>query len=137
VRVSKNEQEKPLIVLVYDPSFLRLWMENALSQSFRICVFSTSEDALAFVRSTQTIDVLITDLDLALSALGGCNIARDVRARFPLVPIFVFSGASDSDHRLVILRAMKRVRFMSKPFGALFIARRVQAALKEKTAIAS
>jgi hypothetical protein len=32
---------------------------------------------------------------------------------------------------------MKRVRFMSKPFGALFIARRVQAALKEKTAIAS
>lgn len=104
-------------------------MENALSRTFRVCVFSSTEDALAFARSTQTLDVLVTDLDLALSALGGCNIARDIRARFPLVPIFVFSNAAASDYRLLILRGMKRTWIMSKFFDTLFIARRVQAAM--------
>lgn len=130
MKVSSDKQEKPLVVLVCDQSFLRLWMESALSQFFRVCVFSNSEDALAFVRSNRRFKVLITDLDLALSAIGGCNIARDVRARFPLIPIFVFQNASANDHRLVILRKMKGVQLMSKPFDALFIARRVQAALK-------
>ncbi|MGK5085272.1 Orn/Lys/Arg decarboxylase N-terminal domain-containing protein [Bdellovibrionota bacterium FG-1] len=135
MKVSRNEQEKPLAVLVYDPSLLRLWMENALGQMFRVCVFSNAEDALTFARSTQTFDALITDLDLALSALGGCNIVRDVRTRFPQVPIFVFSNASAQDHRLVILRGMPGVRFMSA-FDVFFVARRVQKALSELEAVA-
>ena len=129
---SRGKKEKPLIVLVHDSSLLRLWMEKSLSKQFRVCVFSNSEDALNFSHSTNTFDLLITDLDLALSALGGCNIVRDVRAQFPQVPILLFSDASANDHRLVILRGMKRVQFMSKPFDALFIARRVQMALGEK-----
>ena len=132
MKASRDIKERPLVVLVHDPSLLRLWMERSLNQLFRVCVFSSSEDALTFARSTPAFDALVTDLDLALSALGGCNVARDVRARFPEVPIFIFSGTSDSDHRLIILRGMSGIRFMSKPFGGLFIAQRVQAALNEK-----
>lgn len=137
VRVSRGEQNKPLVVLVHDSSVLRLWMEKSLSKLFRICVFSNSEDALTFAKSTQAFDLLITDLDLALSALGGCNVARDVRARFPQVPILVFSDVSPGDHRLLILKGMKGIRFMSKPFDALLIARRAQAALSERAAVTS
>lgn len=135
MKASKNEQEKPLVVLVHDPSLLRLWMEKSLSQLFRVCVFSNSEDALTFTRSTPTFDALVTDLDLALSALGGCNVARDVRTWFPQAPIFVFSKASSSDHRLVILRGMKGVRLISNPLDILFLTRRVQAALSEQVGV--
>jgi CheY-like chemotaxis protein len=119
-----------LVVLVRDPSLARLWMERSLGRSFRVCIFSTSEDALTFSRSTPELHALVTDLDLALSALGGCNIARDVRSRFPEVPIFVFSSAPANDHRLVILRGMKKVWLLSGPFGFLFVARRLRAALR-------
>lgn len=128
----KDNQEKPVVVLVHDWSFLRLWMERALSHSFRVCVFSSTEDALTFVRSTEELDVLITELDLGLSALGGCNIARDVEHRFPNALVFVFSGATENDHRLVILRGAKGVRYLSKPLDALLVARRLKMALNHR-----
>jgi DNA-binding response OmpR family regulator len=124
-----SEEKKPLVALVHDQSLLRLGMEAALSRWFRVCIFSSSEDALVFARSTRTLNVLITDLDLALSALGGCNIARDVRERFPAAPIFVFSNGDARDHRLVLLRSMAGVSILSKPFGAFFLVRKVKAAL--------
>lgn len=58
VRVSRGEQEKPLVVLVHDSSALRLWIAKSLSKLFRICVFSNSEDALTFAKSTQAFDGL-------------------------------------------------------------------------------
>ena len=100
----QSTKEIPLVVLVYGPRFFGCgW--SALGKLFRVCAFSTAEDALAFVRSTVTLDVLITDLDLGLSAIGGCNIARDVEQKFPQSRIFVFSDTPANDHRLLILRA--------------------------------
>jgi len=129
VGVLKKEKEMPLVVLVQGQSILRIWTEAALSNYFRVCVFSSSEDALGFVRSTQKLDVLVTDLDLGLSALGGCNIARDVRERFPESLIFVFSNGDANDHRLAILRGMSGIKFLFKPFGAFSLVRQVKAAL--------
>lgn len=123
-------QERLLVVLVHEQSLLRVWMENTLSKWFRVCIFSTTEDALAFVRSTQVLDVLITDLDLNLSVLGGCNIAREAHQVFPQCQIFVFHSAALNDHRTVILQGIKKVRYLSKPFGALFLVRHVKNALQ-------
>lgn len=125
----QSTKEIPLVVLVYEPSLLRMWMERSLGKLFRVCAFSTAEDALAFVRSTVTLDVLITDLDLGLSAIGGCNIARDVEQKFPQSRIFVFSDTPANDHRLLILRGMKKVKYLTKPFGAFFLSRHVVAEL--------
>ena len=135
MKVSPSEAAKPLVVLVQAPSMMRLWMESRLSRQFRVCVFASSEDALAFVRSRREFDVLITDLDLALSTIGGCNIARDVRSRFPGVPIFVFPNVPADDHRLVILRGMKGVRFLFKPLDVLRITGLLRAALRDKPAV--
>jgi len=132
VKPTHPSLEKPLVVLVHEESFLRLWMEKTLSKWFRLCVFSGSEEASAFARSVTDFGVLITDLDLGVSPLGGCNIARDVNKRFPNSPIFVFSEANLNDHRHVILQGMKQVKFLSKPFGALFLVREIKNALKEK-----
>lgn len=128
----KSVAEKPLVILVHEESLLRLWMEQSLEKFFRLCVFSGSEEASTFARSASKLDVLVTDLDLGVSALGGCNIAREVAQLFPESPIFVFSGERHQDHRLVILRAMKKVKIISKPFGAFRIVREVKKALNDK-----
>ena len=107
-------------------------MEKSLGKFFRLCVFSGFEEASVFVRSASKLDVLVTDLDLGVSAIGGCNIAREVRQMFPESPIFAFSGERRQDHRLVILRAMKRVKILSKPFGAIRIVHEIKKALNQK-----
>jgi response regulator RpfG family c-di-GMP phosphodiesterase len=128
----QNKLEKPLVVLVHEQSLLRLWMERTLSKWFRVCIFSTAEDALFFVRSTKVLDVLITDLNLNLSALGGCNVAREVHHIFPKSHIFIFNDVSSSDHRYIILKNIKKVKYLSKFFGSVFLVRHVKNALTKK-----
>jgi DNA-binding NtrC family response regulator len=132
VKTFQSEQEKPLVILVHEQSILRTWMEKALSRWFRVCIFSTVEDATAFVRSTKSLDVLITDLDLSLSVLGGCNIAREVHQVFPQCHIFIFRSSNEDDHRMMILNGMNRVKFLTKPFGSLFLVSHVKTALNEQ-----
>jgi CheY-like chemotaxis protein len=136
LKTTRCKKEKPLVILVHDRSLLRLWMEHSLSQLFRVCAFSSPEDALAFVQSIQEFDVLITDLDLEISVIGGCNIVRDVKQRFHESLIFVFSNASISDHRIILLRGTKGIQFITKPFDALFITRTVKKAIESRGAIA-
>lgn len=125
----KEEPEKPLVVLVHGRSFFRGWMERSLGEKFRLHVFSRFDEALAFVRSTSHLDVLITELDIAFSVMGGCNIAREVSQRFPKSSILVFSNGASDDHRFMMFHDMKSVRFLSKPFDAFFLVRRVKDAM--------
>ncbi len=126
------ELEKPVVLLVHDSSLTRLWMERSLGDHCRLCVFSRAEEAIAFVKVSSELDILITDLDLTSSALGGCNIARKVGRRFPRSILFVFAHHHSEDHRLIILKSMKAVRFLSKPFDAFFIRRLVKMAIQER-----
>ena len=64
------ELEKPVVLLVHDSSLTRLWMERSLGDHCRLCVFSRAEEAIAFVKVSSDLDILITDLDLTSSALG-------------------------------------------------------------------
>lgn len=128
----KEELAKPIVVLVYEPSFLRYWMARALRDKFRLHIFSGTDEALDFVRSTPHVDVLITELDFRSSALGGCNIAREVDQRFRNASIFVFLNGDSDDHRLMMLRGIKTVRFLTKPFDAFFLVRYVENATTHK-----
>lgn len=121
----QSNKNKPSIVLVYEQSLLRYWMERRLRKLFRINVFSNAKDALAFVRSTSELDALVTDLDLGVSTLGGCNIAREAAQQFPNARIFVFSdGLAANDHRILILRDLSTVKLLSK-VEAVFLAGRL------------
>ena len=127
-----SDGAKPLIVLVYTQSLARLWMERSLTQLFRLCVFSNPDDALAFIKSTRTLDGLITELELGQSAIGGCNIARGARQLFPNCAIFVFPNGARSDHRTHILNEMTGVKMMTKPFDIFLLSRRLAEAFKKQ-----
>ena len=131
MRAAKIGADKPLVVLVHRPSLLRHWMERALEKNYRLCMFSGGEEALAFVRSTPKLDAIVTDLDFGSSDSKGASIARKVRKRFPNAPIFMFATDDHQDPRLLILRNLKGIRFLSA-FGAFFIERAIKNALERK-----
>ncbi|MGK5088146.1 hypothetical protein WDW86_11360 [Bdellovibrionota bacterium FG-2] len=124
-----EESGKPVVVLVAKPSLLRGWMKQSLTGTYRLLVFAGNENTRDFIRTARCIDVLITELDLGVATFGGCNIARDVKDRFPDSKIFVFANAESDDYRLMILRSMKTVRFLRKPLDAVFLSRHVKSAL--------
>jgi DNA-binding response OmpR family regulator len=124
-----EETSKPSLILVHQPSILRGMMERDLRTGFRTQVFDNAEMALDHVRVAKGIDVLVSELDLGSSPLGGCNVARELKSRFPQSLVFVFVSAGADDHRLDILSALHGVTFLDKPFGAFFLARRIRNAM--------
>jgi hypothetical protein len=127
---SRAARSKPSLVLVYGRSFLRGWLEKGLRRHFNLRIFARAEEALDYARSAAGIDILVSELNLGSSPLGGCNVAREVKARFPESLIFIFRGGGADDHRLGILGALSRVTLLDKPFGALFLSRRIRSVLR-------
>lgn len=123
--------EKPLVVLVHHPSLFRLWMERRIEKNFRLCVFSGAEEALAFIRSTPSLGAVVTDLDFGSAGSKGTSIARKVRRRFGHAPVFLFAVDDKNDPRVLLLRNLGRIYFLSM-LGALFIERQIKKALQEK-----
>ena len=85
-----------------------------------------------YVRSAKKIDVLVTELDVEGSPLGGCNLARDVKKRFPKAMVYVFSDETADAHRLAVLNVLTDVTILKKPFGALFLSRRIRETLTQE-----
>jgi len=106
-------------------------MEQGLRSNFDLIVFANAESALEYIRSAKSVDVLVSELDLGRSPIGGCNIARELKQRFPDSFVFMFLSGNADDHRLDILSSLTRVRLLDKPFGAFFLSRRVKKAFKE------
>jgi hypothetical protein len=104
-------------------------MEQSLRANFTVRMFDGAEDALDYARKAPSIDILVSELDLGNSPLGGCNIAREVKQRFPDSLVFIFLGGRPDDHRLDILSALSRVTILDKPLGALFLSRRIRKTL--------
>lgn len=124
------ERKHPDLVLVlHSHSWLALWIHKSLSRDFHVSSFAESQDALAYARSATSVDVLVTDLDLARSAVGGCSLARDVRRRFPNCLVVIFDNSSSQDHRLGLLENMPNLIVLKKPFGAFSLRRVVLKAL--------
>ena len=127
------ESAKASLVLVHEHLLFRLLLERSLSKEFRLSCFSGAEDALAFIQTTSSLDVLVTGLKTDFSPLGGCNIARGARQRFPNALIYVFSsGLPSDDYRVNLLRTMVDIKILSTPLNALFLRRKIRSALQGK-----
>lgn len=126
---SKTSQSKPRLVLVHEPSLWRGFLETSLKNAFDLKVFSVAADAFDYAKSTKGIDILVTELDVGSSPLGGCNVARTVKLHFPDCWIYVFSSARAADHRLATLSGLSKVTVLTKPLDVFFLPRRIREAL--------
>src|SRR6185503_13826853 len=121
--LSLSERAKRSLVLVHEPTMMRGFMEQSLKTQFDLRIFANTESALEYIRSAESVDVLVSQLDFGGSPIGGCNIARELKQRFPDSFVFMFLGEHSDDHRLDILSSLTRVTLLDKPFGALFLSR--------------
>ena len=86
------------LLLVEDEPITALSSMVALEQhGYRVNLCSTGFDALNLIEMEETIDAIVTDIDLGLGP-SGWEIARRARDHFPDAPVIYITGKATADY---------------------------------------
>jgi DNA-binding response OmpR family regulator len=124
-----DEQDAPLALVVEDEALLGLLFEHILgAEGFRILHAGTEAEA-AHHAGTARIDVAIVNLRLH-GDLAGQRVIRQLRSRFPGLPVVVITGFS-ADNPIADLRGLGGpTARLGKPEGYAVLASTVRTVMK-------
>ncbi|HEY9013487.1 MAG TPA: response regulator [Gemmatimonadales bacterium] len=117
------------VLVVEDDSLVRRMARRALVEAgFTVREAANGEEALTVAASEPRIDLVLTDL--AMPELGGRELARRLRGRWPRLPVVFMSGYTDDE---VVRRGLLEhgVPFLEKPFSPESLARKIAEALQD------
>ena len=87
-------ESRGCVLLVDDEELVRMSTADMLTDmGFEVCEASSAEDALALLSQDMKIDLVITDH--LMPGMSGAQLAYEVRARNPALPILIVSGYAD------------------------------------------
>jgi PAS domain S-box-containing protein len=117
------------VLLVEDEPAVRAIAARSLERGgFRVLQASGGADALELMAGQGQPDLVLTDL--MMPGIGGAELARRLRERWPALPILFMSGYSLEDLRLQGALGSERV-IVQKPFTPDSLVRSVATALSE------
>jgi CheY-like chemotaxis protein len=88
----KANQEKRTILLVEDDGAVRKSMSHWLGvHGYDVIEATNADEALSALRSTQRVDLVLTDLRMP-GAMDGADLVRLVRAEFPFLKVVMVSA---------------------------------------------
>lgn len=101
-----------LVVLIEDYLPQRdMCRQILIDMGYRVEDFALSEDALEFV--TNDVSLLLTDLEMPDQIMDGFGLIREIRRRFPKMPIILMTGCSQD--KLTCLESYQ-LFLLRKPF---------------------
>jgi two-component system cell cycle sensor histidine kinase/response regulator CckA len=122
-------QGSETILVVEDEDMVRTFIKRALmAQGYRVLESRNGVEALKLLeRNEQPLDLVVTDL--IMPDMGGRELAAQVRARRPTLPVLYTSGYSKetADSQEAPENAEY---FLGKPFGPIDLARKVRQVLE-------
>ncbi|MBC7507011.1 MAG: PAS domain-containing protein [Sandarakinorhabdus sp.] len=90
------EESRGCVLLVDDEELIRMSTADMLTDmGFEVCEAGSAEEALALLDQDMKIDLIITDH--LMPGMSGAQLAYEVRARNPALPILIVSGYADVD----------------------------------------
>ncbi|AJP71594.1 response regulator [Sphingomonas hengshuiensis] len=117
------------ILIVEDEDMVRAIAERALTrQGYTVLTAENGEAALELLDRIERPDLLISDVVMPL--LDGPSMARQVRKRYPDLPILFMSGYAEEQLRRSI--ALDNVGFLPKPFSVQQLAEAARDVLAPK-----
>ncbi|MEQ8446900.1 MAG: response regulator [Pelagibacterium sp.] len=99
----------PLILVVEDEPLVRLDITLAMVDAgFSVIEVPDAEQAIELLETRGSIGLVFTDVELA-GALSGFDLADEIEARWPHIPVLVTSGRAVPKDELAD-------RFIAKPY---------------------
>ena len=117
-----------IVLLVDDDSAIRTLAAISLkNEQCKVLQASNGEEALRVARSHQSIDLLLTDVEMG-EGLNGIELGSRILEERPGLPVLVMSGFPDSER----MAAGKGMPFLAKPFTPATLRQRVREVLASK-----
>jgi len=117
-----------IVLLVDDDSAIRTLAAISLkNEQCNVLQASNAEEALRVARSHQSIDLLLTDVEMG-EGLNGIELGSRILEERPGLPVLVMSGFPDSER----MAAGKGMPFLAKPFTPATLRQRVREVLASK-----
>jgi PAS domain S-box-containing protein len=110
---STQNDERKIALVAEDEELVRLFLvENLEGLNFKILHAPSSADALIAAQAAPRIDVAI--VDIGLPDRSGLDLAHDLRARYPQLPLVIASGYGSG--QLGSLSKDPHVAYLAKPY---------------------
>ena len=104
-----------VILIVEDDLFIRDFAEMMIQDwGHRTLSASDVDEALSFLRSSQHIDALFTDIYLKTAVHGGCELAHQAIALRPKLRVLYTTGNSVTDKMKALF--VEGAQFIRKPY---------------------
>lgn len=117
------------VLLVEDEAMVRAVAERALArQGYTVLTAENGEAALELLEKVDKPDLLISDV--VMPSMDGPTMVKQVRKRYPDLPILFMSGYAEEQLRKSI--DLDNVAFLPKPFSVLQLAEAARAVLAPK-----
>jgi PAS domain S-box-containing protein len=109
----KQVEARKCVLVAEDEELVRMFLvENLESMGLRVIQASSSAGALAAVDNSKSIDIAL--IDIGLPDRSGLDLARELRKRFPELPLVIASGYGSG--QLGSLSQDQRVAYLPKPY---------------------
>ncbi|MEM6641579.1 MAG: response regulator [Bacteroidota bacterium] len=112
----RNSAQKKHILIIEDNKFMLTLLNNILSEDFSVHTFSSADDAKYWIKDGNSVDVIISDINLDES--NGIDLAKDLKSddRLRNIPFIFLTGMSEKDLTFSP-EELKYEAFISKPFN--------------------
>jgi two-component system, cell cycle sensor histidine kinase and response regulator CckA len=126
-RVATSGEAQERILVVEDDQAVRKLVVRILKrEGYSVLEASCGSEALALADSFSAIDLVLTDV--VMPGVSGRNLAEELRARRPTVPIVFMSGYTEDE---VVKRGVRNgeVDFIQKPFAPNVLCEKIRQVL--------
>jgi CheY-like chemotaxis protein len=81
------------VMVVEDEALVRLLLAERLRESgFSVIEAGRADEALTYIEAGGRVDLVFTDINMP-GPINGIDLAREIRIRFPAIPVILTSGA--------------------------------------------
>jgi CheY-like chemotaxis protein len=117
----------PLTVLVVEDEFIvRMTIAEYLrDEGYDVIEAATADEALVVLEKRTDIDLVFSDVRMP-GSIDGCELARQVRTRWPALPVILTSGYSEE---LLTARSLCEDIVVPKPYRPQAIVTTIRAVL--------
>jgi YesN/AraC family two-component response regulator len=120
---------KPSVLIVDDESIICEGLKRVLSEHYTVYTALSGSEALAMLRNTPDIDVMLCDI--IMPGMDGHEVIRTVRAENRTIKVIVITAFSDP-HKVCEAMRLGANNFMLKPFDIPQLERMIENALASK-----
>ena len=103
--------------------------EHLEEHGYRVVAFASGREAVGAMDSMERPDLLVTDV--MMPGIGGVELVRRARERWPGLPVIYMSGQAGPDSPLAGV-GEPGTRFLQKPFRLTELENEVRATLAER-----